>query len=474
MAKSLGRKAVSGTLWTTADRLVSMVLQFAVNLVLAWVLVPEDYGVVGVLAIFIAISNTLIDGGFASALIQHKNPTQEDYSTIFFWNFGFSILCYLILFLISPLVALFFRLPVLESVLRVIGLGLIASALGQVQIVRLKKNLEFGTIAVVNLTSYIFAAAIGVYMAYHGFAYWSLVAMTVANQAVMTLLYWIVAKWRPSLKFSVRSFRMLFNYGGYLLAAGFLQEACKHLQGVIIGKRFSESQLGLYTQASKLDQVTSYAIPQVLVQVLFPLFSTLQDEKERLREMMEIGIRVIAAVVFPLLILLIIVADPLVLALYHEPWLPCVPYFRILCFGGVFACLQNINFYAVAACGYSRVLFRWSFYKWGMLVALMLVGMFFGMRGLMWSIVISNLNIYAVNAALARKYVGFSLLRQFRAVLPPLMAGAVPAVIVFCLDVDWLVEAIIYAAIYVAIVFLTRMRVVKDIKFIISRFMNKK
>lgn len=474
MAKSLGRKAISGTLWTTADRFVSMGLQFAVNLVLAWVLVPEEYGVVAVLAIFIAVSNTLIDGGFASALIQQKNPTTVDYSTIFFWNFGFSLLCYLTLFSISPWVARFFAMPALESVLRVMGISVVASALGQVQIVRLKKNLEFGTIAIVNLSSYIFSAAIGIYMAYNGFSYWSLVAMAVVNQVTMTLLYWLVAKWRPSLVFSLESFKRLFSYAGYLLAAGFLQEACKHLQGVIIGKRFSETQLGLYSQASKLDQVTSYSVPQALVQVLFPLFSDFQDDRARLQEMMEMGIRVISAIVFPMLILLIIVADPLVLALYHEQWLPCVPYFRILCVGGVFVCLQNVNFYAVAACGYSKTLFHWSFYKWGMLVALLFVGMFFGMEGLMWSIVLSNVNIYAVNAVLARRYVGFSLSRQFRALLPPLLAGCVPAFLVYFIEMDWLLAAAVYVAVYIAVVFAARMKVIADMKFILDKFLNKK
>lgn len=471
MAKSIGRKAVSGTLWITVDRLVSMALQFVVNLVLAWVLAPEDYGVVAVLMIFIAISNTLIDGGFASALIQRKNPTQEDYSTIFFWNFGFSLFCYLVMFAVSPVVAVFFRMPELESVLRVLGLSVVASALGQVQIVRLKKNFEFGTIAVVDLTSYILSAAIGVYMAYNGFSYWSLVAMTVVNQGLMALLYWVIAKWRPSLIFSVKSLKELFGYAGYLLAAGVLQEACKHLQGVIIGKRFSAGELGLYTNASKLDQVTSYTVPQALVQVLFPLFSNLQDDRAKLCDMMEMGIRVISAIVFPALMLLVIVADPLVMALYHEAWMPCVPYFRILCVGGVFVCLQNVNFYAVAACGYSKTLFHWSFYKWGMLVVLLLVGMFFGMCGLMWSIVISNLNIYVVNAVLARRYVGFPLSRQLRALLPSLLAGAIPAIVICWIDGYWILMAAIYAALYLAIVFLSRMRVVQDFRFILSQFL---
>lgn len=469
MGESIGQKAVSGTIWASLDRITTMGLQFVVNMVLAWVLTPAEYGVVGVLTIFIVVSNTLIDGGFTSALIQQKRPTENDYSTLFFWNVGFSMLCYLILFLIAPLVALFFKMPELCDVLRVLGLCIIASAFGQVQLVRLRKNLKFGTIAIVNLTGLIVASAISIYMAYNGFSYWSLVAMTVSQQTTLTLLYWGVTRWHPSLSFSKKSFRTLFSYGGYLFAASILQDIGKNLQGVIIGKRFSNTQLGYYTQASKLDQVVSYSIPQALIQVLFPVFSSIQDDRDKLCGMMETGIRVISAVIMPLLMLLVIVASPLVLWLYHEAWLGCVPYFRILCVGGIFTCLQNVNFYAVAACGHSKVLFNWSFYKWGTMIVLLLAGMFFGMTGLMWSIVASNINIYLVNALLARKYVGFPMRRQFGAFLPQLFAGAVPAVIVGSLDIHWILQSALYVAIYVAILFICRMRVVGDLRSILSR-----
>lgn len=468
MGESIGQKAVSGTIWASLDRITTMGLQFVVNMVLAWVLTPAEYGVVGVLTIFIVVSNTLIDGGFASALIQQKHPTENDYSTLFFWNVGFSMLCYLILFLIAPLVALFFKMPELCNVLRVLGLCVVASAFGQVQLIRLRKNLKFGTIAIVNLTGLIVASAISIYMAYNGFSYWSLVAMTVSQQTTLTLLYWGVTRWHPSLSFSKNSFRTLFSYGGYLFAASILQDIGKNLQGVIIGKRFSNTQLGYYTQASKLDQVVSYSIPQALIQVLFPVFSSIQDDRDKLCGMMETGIRVISAVIMPLLMLLVIVASPLVLWLYHEAWLGCVPYFRILCVGGIFTCLQNVNFYAVAACGHSKVLFNWSFYKWGTMIVLLLAGMFFGMTGLMWSIVASNINIYLVNALLARKYVGFPMRRQFGAFLPQLFAGTVPAVVVGSLDIHWILQSALYVAIYVAILFICRMRVVGDLRSILS------
>lgn len=474
MADTLGRKALKGTAWATADRFGNMVLQFAVNLVLANLLLPADFGVIGVLAIFIAVSQTIIDGGFGSALIQRKSPTQVDYSTIFYWNLGFSLLLYGALFVAAPAVARYFGMPVFCDVLRVISLNLVISALAQVQLVRLKKELAFKRLAIVNLTSYVTASCVAIVMAFRGFGVWSLVAMTVINQAMITMLYWVLNRWHPSGGFSKQSFRSLFGFGGYMLAASILQEICRNLQGVIIGKRFSTTDMGYYTQAYKLDQVTSYAVPQVLVQVLFPFFSNIQNDRERLAAMTALGMRVIAAVVFPVLIILMIVAESLVMTLYGDVWLPCVPYFRILCVGGIFVSLQNVNFYAVAALGHSKVLFRWSFYKWGMLLALLLVGMMYGMEGIMWAIVVSNFNIFLVNALLSRKYVGCALWRQMRCVLPPLATGLAAAVAILLLPgLSWWMKASFYLMLYVAMAFLFRLRAVADLRRFYNMILKK-
>lgn len=475
MADALGRKALKGTAWATADRFGNMVLQFTVNLVLANLLLPADFGVIGVLAIFIVVSQTIIDGGFASALIQRKSPTQVDYSTIFYWNLGFSLLLYGVLFVSAPAVAGYFDMPVFCDVLRVISLNLVISALAQVQLVRLKKELAFKRLAIVNLTSYMVASCVAIVMAFRGYGVWSLVAMTVINQAMITMLYWALNRWHPSAVFSVQSFKSLFGFGGYMLAASILQEICRNLQGIIIGKRFSTTDMGYYTQAYKLDQVTSYAIPQVLVQVLFPFFSNIQNDRERLAAMTALGMRVIAAVVFPVLIVLMIVAEPLVTTLYRDIWLPCVPYFRILCVGGIFVSLQNVNFYAVAALGHSKVLFRWSFYKWGMLLVLLLGGMFWGMYGIMWAIVASNLNIFLVNAFLSRKYVGCTLRRQLRCIFPPLATGVVAAVAVVALLpwLQWWLGALLYLVLYVSAALLFKLRAVADLKLFYGMIMKK-
>lgn len=408
-----------------ADRMGSMLLQFVINLILARLLTPGDFGAVGMLAIFIAVSNVLIDGGFASALIQKKNTTQQEWSTIFYWNLGISVLFYALLFFAAPHVAAYFRMPVLSGVLRGIGLTLILGAMSAIPLNRLRKQFEFKIIAIGNLSAYIIAGSVATALAFTGFGVWSLVVMQVLQMLVTLLVFTLLTRWHPSLCFSTETLRSLFGYGGYLLGANILQEIAKNLQGIIIGRRFSASAMGYYTQAYKLDRITSYSLPQVIVQVMFPLYSSMQDDLPALRSMLLRNVRIIAFLVFPVMGMLILVAPSLIDFLYGEKWLPAVPYFRILCVAGMFACLQNINYYAVAARGKSRALFLWSIYKWScLLVALLAGAQLGGMYGIMWAMVASEANIYLVNAALASHYTGLEVFRQILALLQVLLVVA--------------------------------------------------
>ncbi len=351
MPDSLGHTAVKGAVWASIDRFTSMGIQFIVNLVLARLLLPADFGMIGMLAIFITVSQTLIDGGFASALIQKKEPTQVDYSTIFFWNLIFSAFLYGILFFSAPLIAEFYAMPSLSAVLRVMALNLILTGIFAIQKTRLQKQFEFKTLAIVNISAYTLGAIIAILFALYDFGVWSLVVMQLSYGAFSIFLLCCITRWFPSICFSKASLKKLFGFGGYIMAANILQTICLNIQGIIIGKRFSATQMGYYSQAFKLDQVTSYSIPQIIVQVMYPVYSTIQDDKERLNKMVLMNMRVIAFMIFPLLAMLILVAEPLIGGLYGSKWLPAAPYFRIFCVGGFFVCLQHVNLYAVAAVG---------------------------------------------------------------------------------------------------------------------------
>lgn len=472
----LGHKAASGAIWASIDRFGFMTLQFVVNLILARLLTPEDFGIIGMLVIFIAVSQVLIDGGFESALIQKKNPTQTDYSTIFYWNIGFSLVLYATLFICSTLVSRYFSMSILSDVLRVIGLNLILSSILAIQMTRLRKKLAFKKIAITNISSYVIGAVIAIVMAYHGYEVWSLVVMQLMSSLMSIAILWLITNWHPSLCFSKSTLRELFSFGGYIMAAGLLQEFCKNLQGIIIGKKFSDTQMGYYSQAYKLDQVSSYSVPQVIVQVMYPVYSSIQDDKNKLINILSMNIRVISFLIFPLLGLLILIAEPLIVWLYGEKWSPSVPYFQILCVGGFFVCLQNINFYAVAAIGKSRTLFFWSFYKWGFLLAALLMGMNFGMYGILWGMVLSNINIYAVNALLVSKHVGLSLMNQLIVLLPISTITIVSMSIIYVShsvvhSIYWQIS--LFLLLYAVFSIFFKLRAIKETRILITRIINR-
>lgn len=422
--ETLGHKALKGTIWASIDRFSTIGVQFIVNLVLARLLMPSDFGAIGMLTIFTGVSQVIIDGGFISALIQKKEPTQTDYSTIFYWNITLALLLYGVLFAAAPFIAEFYRMPILCDVLRVLGLWIIVFSINVVQTARLRKELSFKSIAITNLSAIIASGGIGIMLAFNGFGVWSLVGQQISYGAVTTIVYYILTRWHPSLTFSTQCLRQLFSFGGYMFLASVFQEICRNFQGIIIGRTFSATQMGYFSQAYRLDQVTSNAFPMVINQVMFPVYSSIQDDNEKLCDILSKNIRIISFIIFPLMGCLILTSESIITFLYGEKWLPCADYFKILCIGGLFTCLQNVNFFAVAAVGKSRQLFLWSIYKWVFLLVAMFSGLAFGMYGIMWSITLSSLNIYLVNAYLASKYVGFSSHRQLTLLIVPLILTA--------------------------------------------------
>ena len=412
MNTSLGHKAAKGAIWATIDKVCMMTLQFGVNLFLARLLLPADFGAIGMLTIFLAVSQVLIDGGFASALIQKKNPSQRDYSTVFYWNLGFSTFLYILLFILAPFIGKFFSMPILSEVLRGIGINLIISSIYTLQQTRLRKQLAFRTIAITDLSSYLIASGGALIVAWYGYGVWSLVTLQLGYSLLAVIIFGIITRWHPSLCFSKETMRNLFSFGGYLLAANILQEVCRNIQGIVIGKKYTAVQMGYYSQAHKIDTVTSNSIPQIISQVMFPVFSKLQHEPDRMSTHLTKSICIIAFLTLPMIGGLMIFAEPIIQFLYGEKWLACVPFYQVFCIGGFVVPFININFYVVAALGKSKTLFYWSFYKWGVLLLSIFIGINFGVIGVVWGVVISNYNTYFVNAKLACDALKVSLWSQ--------------------------------------------------------------
>lgn len=412
MEDSLKNKTVKGVLWSAYQQFGVQIIAFLSNLVLARLLSPDDYGCIGLLAIFISISTVFINGGFVSALIQNKETTDIDYNTAFYWNILVSLFFYVLLFVTAPLVASFYHMPSLAGILRVLGLLLIISGFSVVQYTILRKKLHFNKLAWIDIISAILSVIISITLAFNGWGVWSLVAQQLISRICRCVLLWYSTAWRPSFIFSFRSFKTMFSYGSFLLFSDLLNCLVDNVQGLLIGRRYTASDMGYYTQARKLEEIPTTSISYLVGNVTFPIYSEIQDDKDRLRNAVKKSLTTMNFINFPLMILLILIAKPLLLTLYSEKWLNSVEYFQILCVAGLVNCMQSVNYQVVAAVGRSKALFKWNVVKRCVGIFLMLFGMHFGVKGLLWGMTIGFYFTYIVNACLAQSSTGYGFVRQ--------------------------------------------------------------
>lgn len=419
MSTSLKQKTISGVVWSSLQRFGTMGINFISNIVLARLLTPDDYGCIGMLMIFIVLSNTFLDGGFGSALIQKKRPTSEDYSTIFYWNIFLSIVLYGILYICSPLIANFYDIPLLSKVLRVQGVVLILNAFGIIQANQLRKQLKFKSIAKVSLTASLVSVIVAITMAYMGWGVWSLVAQQIMMPLVSTFLYWIYSTWRPLWVFSRSSFKELFGFGSFILLSNLLNNFCNNLNGLLIGKFFNASSMGYFTQAKKLEDVFSSSLEAVILQVTYPVLVEVKDNFDRLRNALRQFNSLLLYVVAPLMLLLNLLATPVITMILGKQWLPAVPYLEILAFQGIAYSLQGVNTNAIVSIGRSDTFFRATIIKRVVQICLLLLGMYYGgIMGLLWGTTFFSFFAAFYNGMLVHKYIGYTYSRQIKDLLP--------------------------------------------------------
>ena len=455
--KNLKQKAVSSMIWTAIQRYSMMLITFIADLILARLLTPYDFGCIGMLAIFIAVAETLINGGFGSALIQRKNPTQEDYSTIFFWNLGMAAVLYSILYISAPFIANFYGISLLSSVLRVQGLILFVYAFNIIQLNQLKKELQFKVLSIVHVASNLIALGITITMAFHGYGVWSLVARHLVAAFITSLVLWFYVKWRPVLVFSWQSFKELFGFGFYMFLAHLVTNISTQIQGLLIGKIYNPNTMGYYSKANSTESLASKSISQVMTQVTYPLYAQVQDDFLAMQNMVKRLTMTLSYLTFPLLFILLLVAKPLFILLYTEKWLPSVPYFQILCIAGLGTCLQAVNFQTISAIGKSKVTFVWTFVKRLVGIGLIVGGLaIWGMKGLLCGVVLNNWFAYFVNMGLVSKYIGYKWWTQLQNLLPVIIASILSAILSYLtanlvhLSLYWdgFVKVLVYIALY--------------------------
>ena len=328
--KNLKQKAAAGMVWTFFQKYSKMIIQFISGIILARLLTPFDYGCIGMLSIFMVLAETFIDGGFGSALIQKKRPTQEDYSTIFWWNVGMAFVMYAVLYFCAPAISRFYKIPLLCDVLRVQGLVLFIYSLNIIQRNQLKKKLNFKLLSIVSVSTAIIALGITIFMAYKGFGVWALVTQNLIVAAIPSLVFWFYVKWRPKWVFSWQSFKELFSFGFYMFLTHIVNRFGQQIQGLLIGKVYNPATMGYYSKAHSVEKLASNSVSQVMTQVTYPLYAEAQDNKAMMINMIKRLTTTLSYLTFPLMFIFILLAKPIFVLLYSERWLASVPYFQAI------------------------------------------------------------------------------------------------------------------------------------------------
>ena len=356
--KSIKQKTIKGILWNAIEKFLVKGTSFAISIVLARILSPSDYGLIGMLAIFIALSNIFIESGFAKALIQKQDCTDIDYSTAFYTNLGLSILIYIVLYCSAPYVSLFYNEPLLCDILRILSINIIIGSFNIVQRAKLMAKMDFKSLAKINFIGTLAGGICGIIMAYSDMGVWALVGQTITATLIMLFLFPYYSKWKPIWTFSKPSFNALFGFGSKLLISGTIATIVNNIATISIGKVYKSAQLGFYTKATQFSDLVSLTVNDILGTVTFPILSELQNEKDRMIAVYRKSLFYSAMIIFPVMVLIVLLAKPMIILLLTEKWLPCVVLLQILCLARMFTPLSSINMNLLNAIGRSDLFMK--------------------------------------------------------------------------------------------------------------------
>ena len=418
MQGSLKGKTIHGVIWSLIDNVSSSGVIFFVGIILARLLTPEEYGVMAMVSIFIAISNSIIDSGFSSALIRKVKVKPIEYNTVFYFNLLISLLLYICLFFISHFIALFFREPILCEVMRVIGLILIINALSIIPYTIFVREINFKTQTIISLIASVGSGVIGVWMAFSGQGVWSLVGQQLGRQCLNTLFLWFFCHWKPTVSFSMTAFKEMFGFGSKLLLSGLLDTIYKDIYYIVIGRCFSSSILGQYTRAKQFSMVFSTNLTTVVQRVSFPVLSSIQDDSIRLREAYRKVIKSTMLVSFACMLGLAAIAKPLLILLISDKWLPAVYFLQIVCFSNMLYPLHAINLNILKVKGRSDVFLKLEVIKKVLAIFPILVGVYLGIEMMLWGSVIISVISYFLNAYYSASLINYSVYEQLKDIFP--------------------------------------------------------
>ena len=415
---NLNLAAKKGMFWSLTENLSKQGIHFIIGIILARLLSPSDFGLIGMCAVLIALGTTFVDSGFGIALIRKKDCTDMDYNTVFYYNLVVSGFFYIILFFTAPLVSRFFNQPQLIAIIRVLGLVIIIGAFSIIQRTILTKEINFKLQTKITILTMVISGAIGISCAFLGFGVWSLIIQSIASSFLGVCFLWIFNHWRPILVFSWKSFRELFAFGSNLLITDLVETLYRNVYYVVIGRFFSPASLGFFTRAETTVSLVTNNIVNTVKRVSYPILANLQDDDVKLKSMYRKLVKNTMLVCCTLIFGMAAVAEPLIVVLIGEKWLPSVSNIQLLCFAGVFLPLTIFNLNGINVKGRSKLYLKLQLTNKFLAIPVIIVGIFYGITPMLIGFIVVAVLYYMVNVHFSAKIINYPMKEQLKDIAP--------------------------------------------------------
>ena len=478
---SLKSTATKGIIWSAIDKFAVQFGQFVVGIVLARILVPEDFGLMGMLAIFIALSQTFIESGLGMGLIQRQDRKEIDFSTLFVFNLVVSSFFYLLLFFSAPFISRFFEQPKLIDLTRMLALSLFVNAFAIVPRTKLTIAVDFKSIAKSNLAGMIVGGLSGVLSAINGYGVWSLVIQILVGSLASSISLWFFSNWSPSIAFSKKSFKSLFDFGSKLLVAGLYAQLLNNIYNICLGKFYPAASLGYYTRAKSFADLSAGTIVSVLQQATFPILAAVQHDKEKLVSIYSRMIRMSAFFIIPIMTLIALLAKPIVILLLTEKWATLIPLLQWMVFARIFLPMSAVNLNLLNAIGRSDLFLKVDLSKLPLTLLSMAITIPLGVKAMIIGHVITSALSFLINAYLPGKFYGYGSIHQLKDMLPVFFAAAGMAVPVIVLSsfMDNLVLQLFFGGLlglitYVFICWMLKLGELEEVWELLLKFKEKR
>lgn len=434
---TLANKTTTGLLWNFTEQMSTRGIGIVITLLLARFLVPSDYGLVAMMAVFIAVAGNLMDSGFKQALIRKQGANQVDFSTAFYTNLALGCLAYLLLFIAAPFIAGFYEETRLTDLIRVAGIAILINSFQVVQSAILNRALNFKAQLKATVPASIISGITAVYLAYIGWGVWALIAQMLISSFLVTAFLWSMKLWQPTLTFSRQSLNDMFGFGSKLLLSGLLDIVFSNMYVVVIAKIFSASVAGLYFFAENIQKLVITQLVSSISTVTYPAFATVQHDNIRLKAGYRKVLKITTFLLFPAMALMAALAEPLFRVLLHERWLPAVPYLQLMCIAGLMYPLHVINLNILKVKGRSDLFLYLEIVKKVSIVLILFVSIQYGVIGILIGQIIGSVLAYLPNSYFSNKIIGYSVREQIDDFLPSLvLSGAISGMVYFAVSVS--------------------------------------